>query len=354
MKSAFGVDHDEVAKALIGTHKLLMVPKVEGMMGGRYLNVHPGPGGAKMSRAGWGSYDSSEVTRILGERNKMRQGNPPLKGRWSIGRAPTRQINRYLAQEPKQELRSSYAPSRAGSPGDWLYTQGVGRKTVNTYRTGTRWAPGQVRKSMVAPGVYRPASMLDRVDRSVLRSNIGAPGRRLKPLNPNNNFSLAISRAWRESGIPSTTLGRKINFEHRNESVPLKSAPHEEASASAAPNGRGGGRIRFFHGSDAQPHVVAHEMAHLAPKRNAFRYAERINDPFRRGREEGRADFTAFGRRTPGRYPGNKAFQAGYEDVQSRMAYARGNKQSSGTKVPVVRGSVKPRTISTITNTRSS
>jgi len=95
----------------------------------------------------------------------------------------------------------------------------------------------------------------------------------------------------------------------------------------AMPNGRGGGHIRIFRGAkDPSGALLRHEMAHLKPRRNPVRFQERRADHFRSGSEEGRADYMAHGKQTPGKYPGNKEFTAGYNHVQAKMHAAHQKK----------------------------
>lgn len=91
------------------------------------------------------------------------------------------------------------------------------------------------------------------------------------------------------------------------------------------PNGKGGGILRMNPNAapEDQAATYKHEMAHLSPKRNPHRLAERTqNSPLRAGREEGRADFTGRGKMTPGAYPGGEDFQRGYNQVQRSMHHA--------------------------------
>lgn len=75
--------------------------------------------------------------------------------------------------------------------------------------------------------------------------------------------------------------------------------------------------------------VLTHERAHLAPKRNSQRFYERIQNPERRGREEGRADYLSgrsdYGGKPPRTHKERadaEAFSRGYAQVQRKMTRA--------------------------------
>ena len=92
-------------------------------------------------------------------------------------------------------------------------------------------------------------------------------------------------------------------------------------------NGKGGGRVEIYqhnvpheHRSMTPEDTLTHELRHVTPKRNPVRALERMSDPVRLGREEGRADFGIKRTKT---YPGSPEFRSGYEEVQARMARAK-------------------------------
>ena len=107
------------------------------------------------------------------------------------------------------------------------------------------------------------------------------------------------------------------------------------AMADAAPNGRGGGvvRVRDPKGTAAEgldKEVMAHEMAHIKPRRNVHTFQQRTKNQFRDGREEGRADMAA-GRHN---YPGTPEFRSGYEDSQRKIALAQAYRGVTKALVP--------------------
>lgn len=142
--------------------------------------------------------------------------------------------------------------------------------------------------------------------------------------------SAAGRRIWGQGRAPTPQgkTPRVINV--KNKSIKLDSAgvPREQGGY-AQPNGRGGGRLVLYNSSANKEFgagaVQRHEMAHITPRRNPHRFGQRIKEPFRAGREEARADFTALGR---GRdYPGNDEFKRGYDDVIGRMSAAKKRRQ---------------------------
>jgi hypothetical protein len=100
----------------------------------------------------------------------------------------------------------------------------------------------------------------------------------------------------------------------------MREGEHPALQGYSQPNGKGGGHVRIFHDTQDVSHTLRHEKAHITPKRNPVRFQERYANEARRGREEGRADFTASGKQTTGRYPGGEDFQRGYNEVQGKMA----------------------------------
>lgn len=105
--------------------------------------------------------------------------------------------------------------------------------------------------------------------------------------------------------------------------------------ARATPSGMGRGQgeltMNIYRSINKTPvkQVLTHERAHLAPKRNTQRLSERIQNPERRGREEGRADYLS-GRSNYGGKPPRthkeradaEAFSRGYAQVQRKMTRA--------------------------------
>ena len=123
-----------------------------------------------------------------------------------------------------------------------------------------------------------------------------------------------------------TDFQQKVNVSAKPNQL-LRDEPNLAGYARA--NGRGGGTIKVnpAHTPEERALTVKHEMAHITPKRNIWRLHQRTNDPIRMGGEEGRADFIAHGGPSKGAYPGNIAFQRGYNKVQRKMAAAQKRKQ---------------------------
>lgn len=182
-----------------------------------------------------------------------------------------------------------------------------------------------VSKSMVGGGHYIPASKLTSGAKNIIRN-------RMKPENKNTHVpgkkvkgQTAKGRQIYEDDVPTRSLGRKVTTDVLPDSPHPKLKPMGHTLLGASrPNGRGGGIVRMNPNAPDQANTYRHEMAHISPKRNPVRFFERTSGEGRRlGREEGRADFTASGKRTPGQYPGNRDFQRGYDEVQTKMHRAK-------------------------------
>jgi hypothetical protein len=125
-----------------------------------------------------------------------------------------------------------------------------------------------------------------------------------------------------------TPMNRKVSV---NTKPNLTSEDNPGLAGYARANGRGGGMVKVFPHAHASPEDVAttvrHETAHITPKRNIVRLHERTNEPIRSGREEGRADFIAHGRKSPGAYADDDPeFNRGYNQVQRKMHAAQQRK----------------------------
>lgn len=199
-------------------------------------------------------------------------------------------------------------------------------------------------KSMVTPGVYKPAKLLAGTERSGLRASIATAKKGVSDdvfggnqrLNRTTRRPLGSApsaqsgggrKIWGGKVGETRSLGTKVKIADSDEVVAHPTDADKFKRGSAQANGRGGGLItlhpktpKFAEKRDA---VIRHEKAHLAPKRNPVRWQERRKDPVRVGREEGRADFVAHGKATTGLYPGSPEFRSGYNEVQTKMAAAQ-------------------------------
>ena len=186
---------------------------------------------------------------------------------------------------------------------------------------------GAVFKSYV-PGVgYKPAKALDYAERHILHNaTMGAKTQRKSGKGTPEQVARLRQKIWmnRKEIWPGTktkrgTLTRVITSRSETGGV----------GGYSQPDGRGGGRVAIAADADFKT-TSRHEMAHIKPKRNPVRMQERLAPGSRRlGREEGRADYIAHGKPTPGQYPGSSDFQSGYNEVQNNMASAKRRKRSS-------------------------
>lgn len=175
-----------------------------------------------------------------------------------------------------------------------------------------------ISKSYMGPGKgYKAASKLSAAERKDVKGNVELNGflRSIAPKSPMQNRPSSKGRKV----MQGTTLpkGRKVTTKVEN------MGPGQHGSSIW--NGRGGGEIKIS--PKAPANTDKHEMAHVSPKRNPHRALMRFKDPVKRGREEGRADFIAEGKRTPGVYRGSKEFESGYNEVQGRMSNARSSRK---------------------------
>ena len=132
------------------------------------------------------------------------------------------------------------------------------------------------------------------------------------------------ARTWKKAVGEKMPEGKKVKVKNtRIEQSPFSF--NSETVAQSAPNGKGGGVIRMspkLKGKERKE-TLRHEMAHVTPKRNPYRITVINRSQKKSGGEEGRADFVAAGKKTPGAYPGSKKFQRSYNDVQRKMARAK-------------------------------
>lgn len=180
-----------------------------------------------------------------------------------------------------------------------------------------------ISKSFVPGKGFKAASKLDSTERHIVRNK--AQGNRAVMRQVGGRLKNSPSARGQKiyPGIETKKGVLKQVVAHRTK-MP-QGAPGTKIEGYSQPDGRGGGRITVAQDADFTM-THRHEMAHITPKRNPHRFFERTADPKRLGKEEGRADFTAYRGKTPGNYPGNKDFQSGYNEVQGKMAGAKKKK----------------------------
>lgn len=171
-----------------------------------------------------------------------------------------------------------------------------------------------------------PREMKSRLgDAGDLRSRYGNIYTGTKGRNP----EYGEARTWKKAIGHKMPEGRKVKVKNTK----IDQDPFSimsETVAQSAPNGKGGGIIRMspkLKGKERKQ-TLRHEKAHLTPKRNPFRITTINRSQKKSGGEEGRADFIAAGKRTPGEYPGSKKFQRSYDEVQRKMHRAQKRKQT--------------------------
>jgi len=192
-----------------------------------------------------------------------------------------------------------------------------------------------VTKSYMPGKGYIAATKLTSTQRKVI--GLKAQGKTIKLKSPKGDRIIKPSPN-RMKNAPSAT-GRKIYEKHevpngsgghsgkRGTLTRVMASRHETGlphgvEGFSMPDGRGGGRVVIHDDVTDFKATAKHEMAHISPRRNPIRMRERLADPVRSGREEGRADFVGYGRQTTGQYPGNAEFKSGYNEVQGKMAAA--------------------------------
>jgi len=206
--------------------------------------------------------------------------------------------------------------------------------------------PGTKSASFVPGTGWVKAKKLVPVQRAALKNRLGplpfddfgGPGEGGKPFQGAGIHRRFTSQAEGRKLWPHQAPGQEVKPKSRKTTVSYD-APDKARRAKGAmlgtswkgranASGGGGGHISLNRELVPDASVLAHEKAHLAPKRNPYRPGR---SPFRTGSEEGRADFMA-GRSG---YPGSKEFHAGYDKVQTRMR-AAGTKPSPGFTTPPV------------------
>lgn len=191
-----------------------------------------------------------------------------------------------------------------------------------------------INKSYVSPGVGTKGYMKAKDLTPGMRSMIG---RRTKTKTSAEN-NIPGRKVKGQSAKGQTMYDTETRSMKRKISTDLVQPHHEDPRLKgkgykllghSQPNGRGGGILRMNTNASAaeQATTYRHEVAHLTPKRNPTRFFERTSDPKRLGREEGRADFVAHGKKTPGQYPGEASFQRGYNQTQRKLSEASARKK---------------------------
>lgn len=196
---------------------------------------------------------------------------------------------------------------------------------------------GIVHKSMVSPGVFKPAKLLGSGERQAIKSNVlharsdrdmWGPKLPIPQRGAKGNRTLSAKLGYGNKGPKWGQNGTKwMAADHpAAANKTTDGSMHTAGGKATITSNKGTGVVHMFgdkggtiKGTPASS-VLEHEQRHIAPKRNPIRWQERKQDPFRRGREEGRADF-GIPRDHP--YPGNPEFRRGYEDVQARMTRAK-------------------------------
>lgn len=194
-------------------------------------------------------------------------------------------------------------------------------RRVEDRRRAGKVGYGTVNKSYLGNGAWKAASQ---VPKGELRAALGA--------HPKADWAgnAAGRKIRRGMSLPK---GKTVTTSYH---PALRSnAPGEDglrASGIAYGNGKGGGHIKLdtLTPPDKQDKVMRHEMAHISPRRNPRHLSDRMFDPVKRGREEGRASFIEYGRPNPGGHDSgiNAKFKLGYDEVQNKMQAARQRKVS--------------------------
>lgn len=122
----------------------------------------------------------------------------------------------------------------------------------------------------------------------------------------------------------------KVKISPKTDQIKMPELLMRNAEASARPSGMGRGQGSLLYRGSTSAATMRHERAHLAPKRNTHTFKQRIKDPVRLGREEGRATYMGgegdtYGRRfaDPSK---EKQFRQGFNEVYGRM-------QAKGTRI---------------------
>lgn len=204
-----------------------------------------------------------------------------------------------------------------------------------------------VSKSFPRPGVPVKAVEMSSLERTKLKrrlvwsKNTGSSqegygpkrdtGSRFLPKGPATPIpSLGDRRGnrqiWAGSNVGGLASRTKVVDNPEVQTRTLPSGRKTARQGNAKFNGRGGGQITLYPNAPRfdRAKTLRHEMAHVSPRRNPYNAALRMKNPYRLGKEEGRADFTASQKPTPRQY-GNEdpEFNRGYDEVQGLMANAR-------------------------------
>lgn len=181
-------------------------------------------------------------------------------------------------------------------------------------------------KSYVPGQGFKSASKLDAIERHIVR-NATLGGKNARKLVGTTEQRAAQKQ---KRGGNRTKIYEDIPTKQRGKLTKVVANRAQTGRPSSVqgfsqPDGRGGGRVVIHDDADFAS-TARHEMAHIAPKRNPVNFFDRVKDPKRLGKEEGRADFRAHGKQTNGQYPGGEDFQQGYNEVQGKMAAAKWRK----------------------------
>ena len=255
----------------------------------------------------WGVVHKGPMINTLKATQKARRGRLVLMGE-SAGR-----VNR----EAVDRLGARYTPEKYARP----VLPGKSRRAYDKGFSTT------FNKSYVPGSGYKPAKVLDHIERHIVRNKAAgnlAHNRKNGGIIPRAEMrEPSRTKMYPDRGdIPKGKLKQVFPQFTRAET----GAPPGTEGFSR-PNGRGGGEVFVHRDAQNAKATYRHEMAHIKPKRNIVRFQQRMKDDFKRGREEGRADYIGHGKKTKGSYPGNDQFQRGYNDVQNRMLRAKRQKE---------------------------
>lgn len=182
-----------------------------------------------------------------------------------------------------------------------------------------------VQKSYV-PGVgWGKASELSRRGRESVKAGVATSRASRKTMGTSEQFARKNTPKKRQIYPEGKTPLNRLVVKPKAR-LDRRAKENPTLAGFSMPNGRGGGYVKVYH--DAPKGTLEHEMAHVTPRRNPHTLQQRVRDPRRMGREEGRADFVASGKKTPGEYNPKadveeRKFTRGYNEVQRKMHNAR-------------------------------
>ena len=184
----------------------------------------------------------------------------------------------------------------------------------------------QVTKSYV-PGVgYGAASELSRSGRAAVKAGVATARSSRKTMGTNEQYARKNTPKKRKI-FPGEKTPLKSLVAKPNARLDRKAKANPNLMGESRPNGRGGGYVKVYRDAEDPEATFRHEMAHITPRRNPHTQQVRTKDPQRLGREEGRADYIAHGKKTPGHYADQtgegRKFSRGYNEVQRKMHNAR-------------------------------